>query len=101
MACKHIEEIITINDKEIKLATTQWSAEQALINKFKVIKVFGSSLSKMIVVDFTDPDSIKNIGSVLSEVFEYNQPEKVVELFKDIIIIFYSCCRDIFRYNIN
>lgn len=87
MACK-------TETKEIdgvEYSVTQWPAETALLNKMKLIKIFGASLGLLISgldmakdaeIDLSDVD----FSGAIAKIFESTDPEELVSILKSCIV---------------
>lgn len=78
----------SINDREFYV--TQWSAEKALLNKFKLIKMFGSSLS-ILASSFDQKTKINEvdveaIGKAIHELFQNTEPTELLSVMKSCIV---------------
>lgn len=80
MGCK--TETKTIGDKEYSV--TQWSAEKALLNKYRIAKVLGPAIS--LIAKNIESEDASLIGNVISSIFEGSKPEDVLGIIKNSII---------------
>lgn len=85
MACK--SENLTIGDNEYSV--TQWSAEKAMLMKFKLIKMFGASLA--LLVNTEDSGEI-DFSNVVSNLFSTAEPADIVAMIKNCVVG--SFCND-------
>lgn len=90
MSCK-------TEDKQIgdhTFMVTQWPADQALLNKFKLIKLFGPALTTLAPIMSTqkgkgglsEGGEISAFSDALSKLFECNTPEELVTFMKNCIV---------------
>lgn len=79
MAC----EVEQQNIAGVNYGVTQWSAEKALIMKFKLIKAFGASVTSFLKTDIDDTAKITN---ALESLFNSITPEDAVVLIKSCIV---------------
>lgn len=81
-------ESIIIDEREFHV--TQWSAEKALLNKFKLLKMFGSSLSMLASgLDQKQKASeieVKAIGEAIHELFQNTEPTELTATMKQCIV---------------
>ena len=88
MVCR--TETKDINDREYSV--TQWPADKSMLMKFKLAKIFGTSIVKLVdaISESENPknqtNEIKAIGESLSLLFKDNEPEEIVNFIKSCII---------------
>lgn len=80
MACN--TETQMIGDHEYSV--TQWSADKAMLMKFKLTKVLGSALAQLANQD-GDTDA-EALSKSLSSLFDNNSPEEIVATIKSCVI---------------
>ena len=85
MACK----TETINIGEHECSVTQWPADKSILTKFKLVKIFGSSLTSL-VSKFkekqTDQEQAEMLSDSLSVLFQNNSPEEIFTTMKSCVI---------------
>jgi len=81
MACK--TETKEIGDHEYSV--TQWSAEKAMIMKFRLTKTFGASLASILNMEGEDKEA-EALSKCLSTLFKDNSPEEIVSLIKECVL---------------
>ena len=77
----------TINDREYSV--TQWPAQKAMVNKFKLAKAFGPALTTMIGSTgegLTEEQEANKLSNGLASLFQSNSPEELVELITSCVI---------------
>ena len=89
MACR--TESKTIGEHEYSV--TQWAADKSMLMKFKLVKAFGVSLTKIVAIASTDTkkkssegEEIKAFSEGLASLFESNSPEELVSLMKSCVV---------------
>ena len=86
MACKTETKVIG----EREYSVTQWPIDKSMLMKFRLGKVFSSSLSSIASVIASDKPSEKDEVSALSEglssLFQNTSPEELVRIIKDTVI---------------
>tara|TARA_R110000851_G_scaffold96792_2_gene209937 strand:+ start:20945 stop:21361 length:417 start_codon:yes stop_codon:yes gene_type:complete len=80
MACR--TENKEIGDHEYSVV--QWSADKAMLMKFKLIKIFGPSLA-MLATEDGGSDS-ESLSKGLHKLFENNSPEDIVATMKECVL---------------
>lgn len=75
MGCK--TESKQIGEKEF--SATQWPAEKAILNKIKLIKIFGAGFALL-------AGKNNDVSSALSTIFDNAEPEEITKLVKDFVI---------------
>ena len=83
MSCN--TETRTIGSEEYSV--TQWPAEKALLMKFRLVKIFGSSIAKVGSAITSGKDEIGSLSEAINDIFLTTKPEDLVELLKDCIIL--------------
>lgn len=75
---------------EHEYSVTQWPATKALLNKLKLIKTFGSAMANIASLISSDKSEenkdAEALAKGLSDLFDNNSPEDIVEIIKDFII---------------
>lgn len=73
---------------DVEYSVRQWSAEKAMIMKFKLAKTFGVAITALAstanIKD--DKDSVKAISEGLNALFSNSSPEEVTALMKSCIV---------------
>lgn len=86
MACK--TETKHIGDNEFSV--TQWPADKAILNKFKLIKTFGASLALLGGGELDSEDSDQGNSELLSKgiatLFNNNSPEEITSFIKECVL---------------
>lgn len=88
MACK--TETKQIGDNEF--SATQWPAEKALLMKFKLMKVFGASISSLLDSVDLKSSSVEDsklgdsLSSAITAMFANSSPEEASALIKECIV---------------
>lgn len=84
MACK--TETKTIND--VDYSVTQWPADKAMLMQFKLLKVFGPSLTQLATAVSTTSKSIDStkLAESLNQLFVSATPEDIFALLKECIL---------------
>ncbi len=81
MACE--TESKAIGDHEYTV--TQWPAETAILMKFRLVKLFGASLAKLIEHPKQD-DNGANLSGFVSELFANASPEDMLATLKQCVV---------------
>lgn len=68
---------------ENEFTVTQWSAEKAFLNKLKLAKIFGASLSKLI--EFESKDKSQALSEALNDLFSNSDEDVIFNVIKDCI----------------
>lgn len=80
MACK--TETKQIGDHEFSV--TQWPAEKAILNKLRLLKIFGAAFAALASKE--GEDEAGKLSDSLSIIFDNSQPEEIAKLLKDFIV---------------
>lgn len=81
MACK--TENKTIGDHDF--AVRQWPAETAILNKLKLLKIFGAAFASLASTS-EDADETTKLSDGLSIIFQNSNPEEISALLKDFVV---------------
>lgn len=83
MACKTESQVIG----EHEYSVTQWSAQKAILTKFKLIKTFGASLAIIAgQASGEETDEATALSDGLSTLFANSSPEDLLELMTETVI---------------
>ncbi len=65
---------------------TQWSAQKAILMKFKLFKAFGSSIALLGSLAKDEKESVvRDISDGISQLFKNNSPESLIEIINECI----------------
>jgi len=80
MSCK--EETRAIGEHNVYCR--QWSAEKAIVTKFKIAKIFGASFASLATA-LTSKNAESEVGNAISTLFDKNDPKQIYKFIRTIV----------------